>query len=196
MNIKHKRSWQRMLSGRRLNLLEPSPLDIEIKDIAHGLSRLARWNGQTLGKYPMSVAQHSVLVAEMFEESNKNVLKKWILAALLHDASEYIIGDIITPLKNILGDSFSNIEKTIQSSIHLRFNIPREIPLTIYKKIKIADRKVAFLEAIQLAGFSENEASKIIFKPKNIPKIIITPLSVKNSYELFLKKFNKLSYKL
>ncbi len=196
MNIKHKRSWQRMLSGRRLNLLEPSPLDIEIKDIAHGLSRLARWNGQTLGKYPMSVAQHSVLVAEMFEESNKNVLKKWILAALLHDASEYIIGDIITPLKNILGDSFSNIEKTIQSSIHLRFNIPREIPLTIYKKIKIADRKVAFLEAIQLAGFSENEASKIIFKPKNIPKIIITPLSVKNSNELFLKKFNKLSYKL
>ena len=193
MNIKHKRSWQRMLSGRRLNLLEPSPLDIEIKDIAHGLSRLARWNGQTLGKYPMSVAQHSVLVAEMFEESNKNVLKKWILAALLHDASEYIIGDIITPLKNILGDSFSNIEKTIQSSIHLRFNIPREIPLTIYKKIKIADRKVAFLEAIQLAGFRESEASKIIFRPKNIPKINITPLSVKKANELFLKKFNKLN---
>ncbi len=193
MNIKHKRSWQRMLSGRRLNLLEPSPLDIEIKDIAHGLSRLARWNGQTSGKYPISVAQHSVLVAELFEESNKKVLKKWVLAALLHDASEYIIGDIITPLKNILGDSFSNLEKTIQSTIHLRFCIPIKIPLTIYKKIKIADRKVAFLEAIQLAGFRESEASKIIFRPKNIPKINITPLSVKKANELFLKKFNKLN---
>ena len=193
MIIKNKRSWQRMLSGRRLNLLEPSPLDIEIKDIAHGLSRLARWNGQTAGKFPISVAQHSVLVAEIFEEFNTNILKKWILAALLHDASEYIIGDMITPLKNILGDKFSKLEKNIQSSIHLRFSIPRDIPLKIYKKIKVADRKVAFLEATQLAGFSNDEASKIIFKPKNIPKIKITPLNVKKSNDLFLNKFNELN---
>ena len=129
------RSWQRMLSGRRLNLLNPSPLDIEIEDIARGISRVARWNGQTLGDHPLSVAQHSVIVADILSINKKNILKKWLLAALLHDAAEYIISDMITPLKTILGSKYIQIEDIIQSAIHLRFRLPSEIPKSIYKSI-------------------------------------------------------------
>ena len=66
MADKAPRAWQRMLSGRRLDLLDPSPLDVEIEDIAHGLSRVARWNGQTSGDWAFSVAQHSLVVEEIF----------------------------------------------------------------------------------------------------------------------------------
>jgi len=60
--VPEPRAWQRMLSGRRLDLLNPSPLDIEIEDIAHGLARVARWNGQTTGDHAFSVAEHCLLV--------------------------------------------------------------------------------------------------------------------------------------
>ena len=62
-----------MLSGRRLDLLDPSPFDIEIEDIAHGLSRVSRWNGQTLGEHSFSVAQHSVLVLDIFCAMNPSL---------------------------------------------------------------------------------------------------------------------------
>ena len=186
------RSWQRMLSGRRLNLLNPSPLDIEIEDIARGISRVARWNGQTLGDHPLSVAQHSVIVADILSINKKNILKKWLLAALLHDAAEYIISDMITPLKTILGSKYIQIEDIIQSAIHLRFRLPSEIPKSIYKSIKRCDRQTAFLEAVQIAGFSENEARNIFSTPKIIPKYKIIPLSSKKAEYLFLKKFHEL----
>ena len=186
------RSWQRMLSGRRLNLLNPSPLDIEIEDIARGISRVARWNGQTLGDHPLSVAQHSVIVADILSINKKNILKKWLLAALLHDAAEYIISDMITPLKTILGSKYIQIEDIIQSAIHLRFRLPSEIPKSIYKSIKRCDRQTAFLEAVQIAGFSENEARNIFSTPKIIPKYKIIPLSAKKAEYLFLNKFHEL----
>ena len=186
------RSWQRMLSGRRLNLLNPSPLDIEIEDIARGISRVARWNGQTLGDHPLSVAQHSVIVADILSINKKNILNKWLLAALLHDAAEYIISDMITPLKTILGSKYIQIEDIIQSAIHLRFRLPSEIPKSIYKSIKRCDRQTAFLEAVQIAGFSENEARNTLSTPKIIPKYKIIPLSSKKAEYLFLKKFHEL----
>lgn len=186
------RSWQRMLSGRRLNLLNPSPLDIEIEDIARGISRVARWNGQTLGDHPLSVAQHSVIVADILSINKKNILKKWLLAALLHDAAEYIIGDMITPLKTILGSKYISIEDIIQSAIHLRFRLPSEIPKSIYKSIKICDKQTAFLEAVQIAGFSEDEARNTFSTPRIIPKYKIIPLSSKRAEYLFLKKFHEL----
>jgi len=186
------RSWQRMLSGRRLNLLNPSPLDIEIEDIARGLSRVARWNGQTLGDHPLSVAQHSVIVANILSINKKNILKKWLLAALLHDAAEYIISDMITPLKTIIGSKYLLIESMIQSAIHLRFRLPSEIPKSIYKSIKRCDRQTAFLEAVQIAGFSENEARNTFNTPRIIPKYKIVPLSAKKVEGLFLNKFHEL----
>ena len=157
---KKPRSWQRMLSGRRLDLLNPSPLDIEIEDIARGISRVARWNGQTSGEYPLSVAQHSVIVAELLKSYNENIEIKWQLAALLHDAAEYIISDMITPLKSFLGEEYIQLEEKIQSAINIRFSLPGEIPKKIYKLIKNCDRQTAFIEAIQLAGFTLKEAKK------------------------------------
>ena len=190
---KKPRSWQRMLSGRRLDLLNPSPLDIEIEDIARGISRVARWNGQTSGKYPLSVAQHSVIVAELLKSYNENIEIKWQLAALLHDAAEYIISDMITPLKSFLGEEYIQLEEKIQSAINIRFSLPGEIPKKIYKLIKNCDRQTAFIEAIQLAGFTLKEAKKTLKMPNLIPDYKIIPISANKAEKLFLEKFKELS---
>ena len=189
---KKPRSWQRMLSGRRLDLLNPSPLDIEIEDIARGISRVARWNGQTSGEYPLSVAQHSVIVAELLKNYNENIEIKWQLAALLHDAAEYIISDMITPLKSFLGEEYIQLEEKIQAAINIRFSLPGEIPKKIYKLIKNCDRQTAFIEAIQLAGFTLKEAKKTLKMPKLIPDYKIIPISANKAEKLFLKKFKEL----
>ena len=189
---KSTRSWQRMLSGRRLDLTDPSPLDIEIEDIARGISRVARWNGQTTGAHALSVAQHSVIVTELLKLHNGNIEIKWQLAALLHDAAEYIVSDMITPLKSFLGLEYNELESKIQGAINLRFSLPYEIPKLIYKQIKVCDKQTAFLEAIQLGGFKEKEAKKIFQVPKFIPEYKISPLSSQNAEELFLKKFKEL----
>ena len=189
---KKPRSWQRMLSGRRLDLLNPSPLDIEIEDIARGISRVARWNGQTSGEYPLSVAQHSVIVAELLKSYNENIEIKWQLAALLHDAAEYIISDMITPLKSFLGEEYIQLEGKIQSAINIRFSLPGEIPKKIYKLIKNCDRQTAFIEAIQLAGFTLKEAKKTLKMPILIPDYKIIPISANKAEKLFLKKFKEL----
>ena len=189
---KKPRSWQRMLSGRRLDLLNPSPLDIEIEDIARGISRVARWNGQTSGVYPLSVAQHSVIVAELLKSYNENIEIKWQLAALLHDAAEYIISDMITPLKLFLGVEYIQLEEKIQSAINIRFSLPGEIPRKIYKLIKNCDRQTAFIEAIQLAGFTLKDAKKTLKIPKFIPDYKIIPISANKAEKLFLKKFMEL----
>ena len=189
---KKPRSWQRMLSGRRLDLLNPSPLDIEIEDIARGISRVARWNGQTSGEYPLSVAQHSVIVAELLKSYNENIEIKWQLAALLHDAAEYIISDMITPLKSFLGEEYIQLEEKIQSAINIRFSLPGEIPKKIYKLIKNCDRQTAFIEAIQLAGFTLKDAKKTLKIPKFIPDYKIIPISANKEEKLFLKKFKEL----
>lgn len=189
---KKPRSWQRMLSGRRLDLLNPSPLDIEIEDIARGISRVARWNGQTSGEYPLSVAQHSVIVAELLKSYNENIEIKWQLAALLHDAAEYIISDMITPLKSFLGEEYIQLEEKIQSAINIRFSLPGEIPKKIYKLIKNCDRQTAFIEAIQLAGFTLKDAKKTLKMPTLIPDYKIIPISANKAEKLFLKKFKEL----
>ena len=189
---KKPRSWQRMLSGRRLDLLNPSPLDIEIEDIARGISRVARWNGQTSGEYPLSVAQHSVIVAELLKSYHENIEIKWQLAALLHDAAEYIISDMITPLKSFLGEEYIQLEEKIQSAINIRFSLPAEIPKKIYKLIKNCDRQTAFIEAIQLAGFTLKEAKKTLKIPTLIPDYKIIPISANKAEKLFLKKFKEL----
>ena len=163
------RAWQRMLSGRRLDIINPSPMDIEIGDIAHGLARVSRWNGQTKGKYPFSVAQHSVLVEKLVQSIAPNLDQKWHLASLLHDAPEYVIGDMITPFKGVLGDRYRDIEARLEASVHIRFGLPAALPDYVKKTIKRADRMAAWLEATQLAGFSEQDASKIFPKPRGTP---------------------------
>lgn len=159
-----ERAWQRMLSGRRLDLLEPSPLDVEIEDIAHGLSRVARWNGQTAGDWAFSVAQHSVLVDDIAGLLRAGTARKWRLAVLLHDAPEYVIGDLITPFKSAVGIDYKALEHRLMTAVLLRFGLPGELPGEIAGLIKRADRAAAYLEATHLAGF-EREVADHVFEP-------------------------------
>ncbi|MEC9369177.1 MAG: HD family hydrolase [Pseudomonadota bacterium] len=162
------RAWQRMLSGRRLDLLNPSPLDVEIEDIAHGLARVARWNGQTVGEHAFSVAQHSLVVEQLANELGKELAAKWRLAALLHDAPEYVVGDLISPFKAAIGLDYRALENSLLQAIHVRFGLPGVLPARITDFIKRADRIAAFFEAIYLAGFSEAEARTYFGSPRGI----------------------------
>ena len=188
------RAWQRMLSGRRLEILDPSPLDIEIEDIAHGLSFLARWNGQTVGDYPFSVAQHSLLVEKIFSMQFPDMDNPSKLFALLHDSAEYVIGDMISPIKSHLGAEYEELDENLTTAICMRFNIPTKKIETIKKRVKIADKKAAWLEAINLAGFSQRDANRIFGKQKEIegfePSLLPeAPFIVRKN---FVNRFNEL----
>lgn len=187
------RAWQRMLSGRRLNLLDPSPLDIEIEDIAHGLSRVARWNGQTSGDWAFSVAEHSVLVETLVGRYRAKVPAGWRLAALVHDAAEYVIGDLISPFKAAVGFDYKAFERQLQSAINIRFGLPAELPATAQKLIKRADRASAYLEATQLAGFEHPEARKFFGNPRGLDDLTLSPQPPGEAKAAFLDRFETLS---
>lgn len=159
------RAWQRMLSGRRLDLLDPTPFDIEIEDIAHGLAFVARWNGQTHGDYAYSVAEHSLLVETLFGRLCPNASIADRLTALLHDAPEYVIGDMISPVKAAVGPGYEELDKRLAAAIHIRFGLPAQVPPKLKKQIKRADRISAWMEAVQIAGFTTAEADKIFGRP-------------------------------
>ena len=190
---KEPRAWQRMLSGRRLDLLDPSPMDIEIEDIAHGLARVARWNGQTTGEHPFSVAQHSVVVEEIVAHIRPDVEPRWRLAALLHDASEYVIGDMISPFKAALGVDYRTFEERLESAIHTRFGLPARTPATIKRLIKRADRACAFFEATQLAGFSHAESLAFFDAPPAGYTLKIDPLPPAQAQARYIQRYNVLS---
>lgn len=181
------RAWQRMLSGRRLDLLDPTPVDIEIEDIAHGLAFVARWNGQTMGDYAYSVAEHSLLVEQIFRRMNPDAPVKWLLAALLHDAPEYVIGDMISPVKASVGSGYGVLDARLQAAIHIRFGLPAQIPMTVKKQIKKADKISAWLEATQIAGFSPQEADRFFGKTDPVlaevyPIHLRPPVEVRSDY--------------
>lgn len=159
------RAWQKMLSGRRLDLLDPTPVDVEIEDIAHGLSFVARWNGQTKGEFAYSVAEHSLLVERLFSRISPRAPARWRLAALLHDAPEYVIGDMISPVKAAVGPGYEALDQRLAAAIHIRFGLPAVLPATVKRQIKKADKISAWMEATQLAGFTEAEANKFFGKP-------------------------------
>lgn len=161
------RAWQRMLSGRRLDLLDPAPLDIEIEDIAHGLSRVARWNGQTTGEHPFSVAEHSLLVETIYGRLRPKAGPSERLIALLHDAPEYVVGDLISPFKAAVGADYRVLEGKLFAAVLLRFGLSAEPPDRVTKLVKKADRIAAYLEAVALAGFSREEAGRIFGAPED-----------------------------
>jgi 5'-deoxynucleotidase YfbR-like HD superfamily hydrolase len=190
------RVWQRMLSGRRLDLLDPSPLDIEIADIDHGLARVARWNGQTSGAHIFSVAQHTLLVEAVMREQSPRVDVSLRLAALLHDAPEYVIGDMISPFKAVLGEDYKAVEKRLLAAIHIRFGLPAVLAPDIVRQIKEADRGAAYLEATQLAGFAEAEAKRLFGRDPGLPPATrqdyLTPWSAAKAEKRFLTRFKAL----
>ncbi len=186
------RAWQRMLSGRRLDLLDPSPLDIEIEDIAHGLARVARWNGQTIGTHAFSVAQHSMIVEEICRKIAPDWNKQLRLMALLHDAPEYVIGDMISPFKAALGFDYKAFEAKLEAAIHMRFGLPAHPTAVVKGVIKRADIICAYFEAIQLAGFTETEAKRFFGAPPRGLKLKLTPKPTGEVQEAFLKRFRSL----
>ncbi|HJZ43800.1 MAG TPA: HD family hydrolase [Hyphomicrobiaceae bacterium] len=194
-----RRAWQRMLSGRRLDLLDPVPRDIEIEDIAHGLARVARWNGQTVGDHAFSVAQHALLVEEIAGTMHADLSRRWRLAALLHDAPEYVIGDLISPFKAAIGLDYKAFETKLLEAIHRRFGLPPLLPDRITLAIKTADRIAAYYEATQLAGFTETEANRYFGTPRGVPDPLrarletldAVPVSIAQAQ--FLARFETLS---
>jgi 5'-deoxynucleotidase YfbR-like HD superfamily hydrolase len=193
------RAWQRMLSGRRLDLLDPSPFDIEIEDIAHGLARVARWNGQTSGDHTFSVAEHSLLVEAIAIDLDPGLSTQFRLAALLHDGSEYVIGDLISPFKAALSIDYRAFEAKLLAAIHLRFGLPPELPEDVTKLIKRADKIAAYYEATGLAGFSRAEARRFFGQPRGLSPALVnrltqlSPLPAAQGEARFLKRFHELA---
>jgi hypothetical protein len=182
-----------MLSGRRLDLLDPSPLDIEIEDIAHGLARVARWNGQTTGDHGFSVAQHSMVVEEISAHLRPGLEPRWRLAALLHDAPEYVIGDMISPFKAALGLDYRRFEDRLEAAVHIRFGLPPKIPAPVKALIKQADRACAFFEAVQLAGFAVDESLTLFGRPPRGYGLTIHPLPAAEAQAQYLHRFHLLA---
>ena len=195
---KSKRAWQRMLSGRRLDLLEPSPDDVAIEDIAHGLARVARWNGQTTGAHALSVAQHAMVVEEIVAALNPDFGQAERLAALLHDAPEYVIGDLISPFKAAIGLDYKAFELRLLSAIHAAFGLPGTLPAHVTSAIKDADRVAAYFEATRLAGFSLDEAEQFFGNPEVPPALAthlekMAPWPANDAQARFLERFSQLA---
>jgi len=192
------RAWQRMLSGRRLDLLNPAPVDIEIEDIAHGLARVARWNGQTVGAHAFSVAQHALIVDDVAFARNADWPRQWRLATLLHDAPEYVVGDLISPFKTAIGLDYKAFELRLLAAIHARFGIPTDLPSSVQSAIKAADRIAAYFEATRLAGFSTEEATIYFGDPEGLPAPIaaalgaLQPWPASRAQAVFLDRFREL----
>lgn len=196
------RAWQRMLSGRRLDILDPSPLDVELTDIAHGLARVARWNGQTIGDFPFSVAQHSVFVLEIYRALNPDAGPQEELYALLHDAPEYVMGDIISPFKVVMGGNYKDVENRLLAAVYLRFSLGAVPPTATARAIKKADKEAAFFEAVHLAGFEPEEARKFFGEP-TVPAFdleafdrLIRPWPTREAYERFVSLVEQIAGRL
>lgn len=191
------RAWQRMLSGRRLDLLNPSAADVEIEDIAHGLARVARWNGQTTGEHAFSVAQHCLMVEEI-AGAVTDLERRWRLAALLHDAPEYVIGDLISPFKAAIGLDYKAFELRLLEAIHVRYALPAQLPAEVTAHIKHADRIAAYIEATRLAGFGVEEAERFFGVPSTLPAEVsirladIVPWSTDRAQTAYLARFQAL----
>ena len=195
-NAKAPRAWQRMLSGRRLDLLDPSPLDVELSDIAHGLARVARWNGQTAGDHAFSVAQHCLVVESIFRHFNEATAADCLMA-LLHDAPEYVIGDMISPFKAVVGGGYKTVEKRLEAAVHLRFGLPPHPSRELKDKIKKADTIAAYFEATVLAGFTPAEAQKFFGQPRGITRdmLAIDPVPALEAQRLFCERFAEIEAK-
>lgn len=184
-----------MLSGRRLDLLDPSPLDVEIEDIAHGLARVARWNGQTEGPHIFSVAQHSLLVEAIGGALEPALARPRRLALLLHDAPEYVIGDMISPFKAVIGETYKAVEARLLRAIRLRFGLSAEPDPDTSRLAKRADRVAAFHEATRLAGFSREEARRFFGPGRALPPGLesgLAPWTADEAETRFLARFAEL----
>jgi uncharacterized protein len=182
--------------------LNPAPADIDIEDIAHGLARVARWNGQTVGAHAFSVAQHALIVEDIALSRNGDWPMPWRLAALLHDAPEYVVGDLISPFKTAIGLDYKAFELRLLDAIHARFDLPVDLPSSVQSEIKAADRIAAYFEATRLAGFNTDEAKIYFGEPEGLAAPIaaalreLEPWPASQAQAMFLKRFRELIERL
>jgi hypothetical protein len=156
------RAWVRMPSGKRLDLLSPTPFDWDDADLALGLARTYRWGGHSAWPLPLSVAQHSITVmllrrAAAFASTSTPLAPIIELRELLHDAEEGLLGfDAVSPLKPFLGAGFRDLTRRLEQAIFIRYGLPAWTPAE-HKRHKRADRLAAASEAVHVAGWSEQE---------------------------------------
>jgi 5'-nucleotidase len=142
------------------------------------------------------VAQHTLLVEAVMREQTPRVDVSFRLAALLHDAPEYVIGDMISPFKTVLGGDYKAVEKRLLAAIHIRFGLPPVLAPEIVRQIKDADRGAAYLEATELAGFAEAEAKRLFGRDPGLPpasvRDYLTPWTAAKAEKRFLARFRTL----
>ncbi|HZX28156.1 MAG TPA: phosphohydrolase [Telluria sp.] len=165
------RAWVRMPSGRRLDLLDPTPFDWDDEDLALGLARTFRWGGHSAWPQPLSVAQHSIAVLYLRRRLTPGPLPaKAELRELLHDAEEGLLGfDAISVIKPFLGEQFRALTQRLEHAVFVRYGLPAwtRAEHALHKR---ADRLAAASEAVHVAGWSAAEVRSTL-------KITIEPLA-------------------
>ncbi len=162
------RAWVRLPSGKRLDLLHPTPFDWDDADLAVGLARTYRWGGHSAWPLPLSVAQHSLLVLAMHRQGARRTDPAAEHRELLHDADEGLLGfDCISVVKPFLGASFRALTADLQRAVALRYGIKAFAPAE-RKAHKRADRVAAASEAVHVVGWTREEVRttlRIPFEP-------------------------------
>jgi hypothetical protein len=151
------RAWVRLPSGRRLDLLAPTPFDWTDEDLAIGLSRTFRWGGHSVWPAPLSVAQHSLAVLALRRAARPAATRIGLRRELLHDAEEGLTNfDCISPLKPFLGAGFLALQQRLSAAVATRYALPawEEEERRLHKKLDIA---MAAAEAVHVAGWSRAE---------------------------------------
>lgn len=163
-------------SGKYFNFLQPEDYDYNIEEIAHALSHVNRYSGHT--RVPYNVADHALRVSYL-------VPPEFALDALCHDNSEAYLGDVASPLKQLLGD-YKTIESKVEMAIAKHFNLRFPHPPCV----KHADYVMLVTEKRDLLPFSEPWEHFKEFKPL---KERIWPLKNREAREAFLARFYELT---
>lgn len=207
MNHDNVRAWVRLPSGKRLDLLNPTPFDWDDEDLAIGLARTYRWGGHSAWPLPLSVAQHSLTVLALRRNAEPTGLAAHAeLRELLHDADEGLLGfDPLSVIKPFLGDGFHELAGRLQNVVFQRYGIQYWNPAE-KEAHKHADRVAAASEAVHVAGWSADEVKqvlKISFRPvKTDPLIVIyggtpwEPWAPDVAAERFLKELQRIQKRL
>ena len=157
------RAWIRLPSGAALDLINPSPQAWTDEDLAKRLARTYRWGGESIWAWPLSVAQHSLLVLALRREwADAPLTNGEQRAELLHDAEEGFLGfDCISPLKRVLGQPFSDVANRLMHAVSLRYKLPDWEPET-HRIHKRADSIAAASEAVHCTGWSRDEVRDVL----------------------------------
>jgi 5'-deoxynucleotidase YfbR-like HD superfamily hydrolase len=161
--VERPRAWIRLPSGAALDLINPRSDAWTDADLASRLARTYRWGGESIWPWPLSVAQHSLLVLALRRDSASHALSAAeARAELLHDAEEGFLGfDCISPLKRVLGLPFQQVADRLMAAIAQRYQLPTWTEAS-HRAHKLADRIAAASEAVHCTGWSPHEVRDVL----------------------------------